>query len=140
MSTPQQTGNPLLEAAWAQARRGFRMYHARPGTKRPQWTGYKERATTDEAMLTAWWTRYPHANPMALIPPSVAIVDVDPRHGGQDGLRTLGRCSIAPCQEPGPSRPATGGHIATTSSQTTPSWRRAHTLPPAWTCWDHNAP
>jgi len=89
MSTPQQTGNPLLEAALAQARLGFHIYHARPGTKRPQWTGYKERATTDEATLTAWWTRYPHANPMALIPPGVAIVDVDPRHGGQDGLRTL---------------------------------------------------
>jgi len=89
MSTPQPTGNALLEAALAQARLGFRIYHARPGTKRPQWTGYKERATTDEATLTAWWTRYPHANPMALIPPGVAIVDVDPRHGGHDGLRTL---------------------------------------------------
>jgi len=89
MSPPHQTGNPLLDAALAQAQLGFRIYHARPGTKRPQWTGYKARATTDAATLATWWTRYPHANPMALIPPGIAIVDVDPRHGGHDGLRTL---------------------------------------------------
>jgi hypothetical protein len=57
--------------------------------KKPHVTGYKTSATTDDAQLIAWWKKWPHANPMAIIPPGYALIDVDPRNRGFDNLRGL---------------------------------------------------
>lgn len=48
-------------------------------------------ASTDPALLTRWWTRWPSAN-IGLVTGSRAgwfVLDVDPRHGGADSLEDL---------------------------------------------------
>lgn len=46
-------------------------------------------ATTDPAMIAAWWTRFPWANIGARVPSHFVVLDVDPRHGGDRGLAEL---------------------------------------------------
>jgi Bifunctional DNA primase/polymerase, N-terminal len=51
--------------------------------------GFKD-ATTDEAVIRAWWARYPHAEIGWCPPPGVVIVDLDEKngkHGIADFLR-----------------------------------------------------
>lgn len=51
-------------------------------------------ATTDTGVIRAWWERWPDANVGIATGGGLVVVDVDPRHGGDDGLvdlrRTLG--------------------------------------------------
>jgi hypothetical protein len=58
--------NPLYLAALILASLGLRVFPCRPWDKRPQFKGFKQRATRSEAMLTVWWTRFPNANPAFL--------------------------------------------------------------------------
>jgi hypothetical protein len=39
-------------------------------------------ATTDPDVLRSWWLRWPEANIGAAVAPSVVVIDVDPRNGG----------------------------------------------------------
>jgi putative DNA primase/helicase len=57
-----------------------------PRTKK----GLKD-ATTDEATIRRWWERWPDANVGILTgaPTGVFVVDVDPRHGGEESLAEL---------------------------------------------------
>jgi Bifunctional DNA primase/polymerase, N-terminal len=48
-------------------------------------------ATSDPERVARWWVRWPKANIGARIPPSLLVVDVDPRHGGQARLAVLER-------------------------------------------------
>jgi hypothetical protein len=48
-------------------------------------------ATSDPGRVERWWARWPQANIGARIPPSLLVVDVDPRHGGQARLAALQR-------------------------------------------------
>ena len=57
--------------------------------KKPHWEDYKRLATTTLAPLIRAWRKWPHANPMAIIPPGYAVIDIDPRNGGLDNLRNL---------------------------------------------------
>lgn len=43
--------------------------------------GWKS-ATTNEAIIRRWWTRYPRANIAWALPGDVVVVDEDPRNGG----------------------------------------------------------
>lgn len=48
-------------------------------------------ATTDEAQIRAWWTRWPNANigvPTGAVS-GMVVIDIDPRHGGNDSLDEL---------------------------------------------------
>src|SRR5262249_10892359 len=47
--------------------------------------GFKE-ATTDEATIRAWWTRFPNANIATPTGVWCDVVDVDPRNGGDTTL------------------------------------------------------
>ena len=51
-------------------------------------------ATTDTATIRGWWERWPDANIGIATGGGLVVIDVDPRHGGDDGLvdlrRTLG--------------------------------------------------
>lgn len=46
-------------------------------------------ATTDLAKVTAWWSAEPRRNIGGRVPPGVLVLDVDPRHGGLDGLARI---------------------------------------------------
>jgi hypothetical protein len=46
-------------------------------------------ATTDPTSIARWWARWPQANIGARVPPSLLVLDVDPRHGGAERLAQL---------------------------------------------------
>jgi hypothetical protein len=46
-------------------------------------------ATTDPAVIAAWWAKYPGANVGARVPENVVVVDVDPQNGGHESLALL---------------------------------------------------
>jgi Bifunctional DNA primase/polymerase, N-terminal/Primase C terminal 1 (PriCT-1) len=45
-------------------------------------------ATTDEKVITDWWTAWPNAN-VAIATGRAIVVDIDPRHGGDGALAQL---------------------------------------------------
>ena len=47
-------------------------------------------ATTDAATIRRWWSQYPLANP-AWATGSIVVLDIDPRHGGDETLAELER-------------------------------------------------
>ncbi|MGH3633959.1 MAG: bifunctional DNA primase/polymerase [Mycobacterium sp.] len=46
-------------------------------------------ATTDTAVITAWWVRYPGANIGLRVPVNMIVIDIDPRSGGLQSLAAL---------------------------------------------------
>ncbi len=46
-------------------------------------------ATTDQAQITTWWQKWPHANVGIATGGGLIVVDIDPRHGGDDTLVDL---------------------------------------------------
>jgi hypothetical protein len=48
-------------------------------------------ATSDPTRVTRWWARWPQANIGARVPPSLVVLDIDPRHGGAERLAELER-------------------------------------------------
>lgn len=66
------------------ARAGFRVFPVKPMDKRPPLTthGFKD-ATTNVAIVERWWDRTPNANIAVATGGKWAVVDVDPRNGGQ---------------------------------------------------------
>lgn len=84
MDEETQLNNELLASALAYVSRGLPVFPLKPRGKLPLTVrGFKD-ATTDPATVRAWWTRWPEAN--IGIPTGEAsgwaVVDVDPRHGG----------------------------------------------------------
>src|SRR5579884_3349621 len=60
----------------------------KPG-KHPRIDDWANAATDDTGQIEAWWTQWPDANIGFLIPPACAVLDMDPRHGGQDSVAKL---------------------------------------------------
>jgi hypothetical protein len=86
------TAVDLRAGALALAARGWRVFPLAPGTKdRPLVKAWPQTATTDPAQIEAWWRETPTANiGLATGPGSgLFVLDVDPRHGGDDALRDL---------------------------------------------------
>ena len=54
-------------------------------------------ATTDPAVITRWWARWPQANVGIRTGKcsDLVVVDIDPAHGGMDALRAL-ECELGP--------------------------------------------
>jgi len=50
-----------------------------------------ENATADEATIRRWWQQFPHANVATPTGGWCVVLDVDPRHGGDDALAELER-------------------------------------------------
>jgi hypothetical protein len=61
-----------------------------PG-KHPRISEWQALATTDESWIKSWWQRWPDANPGILTgkKSGVFVLDIDPRHGGDETLRKL---------------------------------------------------
>ncbi|MGQ9851700.1 MAG: phage/plasmid primase, P4 family, partial [Aggregatilineaceae bacterium] len=87
------TDNNLLQAALSYAARGWPVLPLRPRGKEPLTAhGFKD-ATTDPAIIVGWWQRWPDANVGIATggPSGLMVLDVDPRHGGDDSLYDLER-------------------------------------------------
>lgn len=82
---------PLDAALAYAAERGWHVAPIAPGTKWPRITAWQDAATTDPATITAWWTEQP-ADGVSIVTgeaSAIFVVDVDPRHGGDDTLADL---------------------------------------------------
>jgi hypothetical protein len=86
--TPNTAGG-LLAAALGYASNGWRVFPLKPGTKTPMTSRGHHNATTDEAQIRAWWTTWPDANIGLVAGDGLAVLDVDPRNGGDDTLKAL---------------------------------------------------
>ena len=95
---PQRTGIDPQDAAtpldWARryVERGWSTIPVRPGSKRPlvAWQRYQTRPSTD-AEVARWFGMWPTAN-VGIVTGGVsglAVLDVDPGHGGTDSLQAL---------------------------------------------------
>jgi len=61
-----------------------------PG-KHPRTPHGSKDASSDETTISAWWERWPDSN-LGIVPdPRIAVLDVDPRNGGDDSLADLER-------------------------------------------------
>ena len=84
----------LAENALALADFGFRMFPLRAYTKdHPAVRDWPHRATTDHAAIELWWYMRPQSN-IAIatgVGSGCFVVDVDPRHGGDETLERLER-------------------------------------------------
>ena len=59
--------------------------------KHPRIDDWTNAATADEGKINTWWRTWPHANIGVLTgPPSgLVVLDVDPRHGGDESIQKL---------------------------------------------------
>lgn len=80
----------LEAAARSYATRGWPVFPLEPNSKIPYKgsRGFKD-ATTDENRVTDWWTQFPASNIGVSTGKKLVVLDVDPRHGGDDSLRSL---------------------------------------------------
>lgn len=87
--------NPFLEAALFYALRlHWPVFPIKPGQKHPPLTPHGSLdATTDEAQIRAWWSKYPRANVACRTGDDggIIVLDVDFRHGGLDTVESLER-------------------------------------------------
>lgn len=105
MNAVAQSAYPAtpLEHALAYAALGFKVFplHAmasgrctcgdadcRSPAKHPRTLRGAHDAACDEAAIRAWWTQWPDAN-IGMTLEGLAVVDVDPRNGGDDALTAL---------------------------------------------------
>lgn len=76
----------MLDRALAWARLGIRVFPQKDGRPLVAWGA---EATTDPAVIRAWWSTWPDATPCAACKPSgLVVVDLD-RKNGKDGVKWL---------------------------------------------------
>jgi hypothetical protein len=103
VSTVPRLPDDLLVAALRYARAGWPVFPCQPnGTPAPRWKapltehGFRD-ATTDPAVVRAWWTRWPRANvAIATGVPGPDVLDVDVKAAGNGfpALGTLKRAGV----------------------------------------------
>jgi len=84
----QTTATPVLYAR-RYASIGWPAFPCQPDAKGPIQKGGFHNATTDEAQISAHWRSYPRANVGLRAGIAFWVLDVDPRHGGDDALAAL---------------------------------------------------
>jgi len=78
-----------LEMALLYARLGWRVAPVKPGTKHPRIDEWQTEATTNVVQIAAWWGWMPDSGVSYVIDHPHFVLDVDPRHGGDETLRDL---------------------------------------------------
>jgi Bifunctional DNA primase/polymerase, N-terminal len=79
------SSNKPLDWALFYARAGMAVFPVNANKEPLTEHGFKD-ATTSEAIIRAWWTRYPYAEPAWAVPAEIVVVDLDCKRG-DDGLR-----------------------------------------------------
>lgn len=72
----------MLDAALQAAAAGFRVLPCRARSKIPHIRGWQHQATREPTEIRRWWHTWPDALVGGLVPPTLLIVDLDPRNGG----------------------------------------------------------
>lgn len=83
------TGLTLAAAAVEYVRQGWRVFPCCRQDKVPLTSRGFHDATSDLERVRTCWRRWPAANIGAPVPPSLAVLDVDAGHGGEETLRAL---------------------------------------------------
>jgi hypothetical protein len=87
MPRNQRKGKDFLTYALGYTQKlGFRVFPLVPGKKIPMIPNWQNEATTDEAKIREWWTRWPNAN-IGIVTGEYRdgffyVLDFDPRNGG----------------------------------------------------------
>ena len=82
-----------LDAALLYADRGWHVIPIKPRGKKPLTSHGLKDGTTNPDIIHGWWNRWPDAN-VGIVTGEVSglfVVDVDPRHGGEEALAALER-------------------------------------------------
>ena len=92
-ASPTQS-SPIAQAAFRYLARGWSVLPLRPGDKRPliRWETLQQ-ARPDAATLARWFAHSPDAN-IGIVTGEISnliVLDVDPKHGGDDSLEELER-------------------------------------------------
>ena len=77
----------LIEQAYSYAQLGLEVFPVNPADKTPLVSQYK--ATTDLDTIEAWWRQWPNALIGHRIAPWHIVLDIDPRHGGDQTWAAL---------------------------------------------------
>jgi hypothetical protein len=108
------TDNDRVGAALAYAAAGWPVFPCQPGGKAPLTEhGFKD-ASTDPAVIRAWWDRRPGANvAVATGHPGPDVLDVDVRasEGGWPSLNRLTRAGLLNAARPWVATPSGGRHV-----------------------------
>jgi hypothetical protein len=89
------SGYALLGQALVYASRGWPVFPCKPGLKAPDTPHGFQDATTDPAVIRAWWAQHPRDNvAIATGAPAVDVLDVDVKPGG-DGFAAYGQLGEA---------------------------------------------
>lgn len=83
--------NVLENAALKYAANSLNVFPVNEHTKAPYTTNGMKDATTDPTTITQWWRQHPTALIGCRIPEDRVILDVDPRHGGDEVWAELER-------------------------------------------------
>jgi hypothetical protein len=83
---PQSAQPPtMLDHALAWAARGFRIFPLHPGAKVPLFDGWPDLASSDPAVIRAWWrdglTGHVQPYNIGVCTSGVAVIDLDVKHG-----------------------------------------------------------
>lgn len=79
---------PLLDFALEYIASGWDVFPCRLD-KRPRVARGFHAASRDPDQVRAWWTQWPDASIGAVVPNALAVLDIDPRHGGERTLKAL---------------------------------------------------
>lgn len=79
----------LVNHALTYARRGLAVFPVNPRTKAPLTDNGMHDASSDPNTITQWWKQHPTALIGCRIPENRIILDIDPRHGGDQTWRLL---------------------------------------------------
>ena len=112
---------PNLDVALASAAAGFPVFPCRPvaegefTAKSPRVSGGHRAGTTDEAVIRAWWNRWPDSLVgLGLAEAGIMAIDAD-RHGGPDGVAAWETIATAngfdPAAFPAVATPGQGRHV-----------------------------